>query len=252
MGIRRGKPNMKTITRILSIITLMALLAGCVPAPTAMPTATFTTQPTVTPTLTLVPESTPTAKVEVPLEQRPATIDAATGFARAMTDAGIPTTAEQILGQGLVIEQHEENGNKFEVATSQGFPLMIRMEEGEWEKATTKLFAEIANLNWGASTTISYTQNWSPESTTVVPILTNDGNRFFIDYDLMMYNPDYPDISVRPDEETYNFKQIDLITKFAKENNLTLQAQSLLVSIPQFTPPWIKEITDPAILLTIT
>ena len=142
MGIGRGEPSMKNTIRLLSIIIMLALLAGCAPtptpAPTPLPTATFNPPPTTMPTSE--PEPTPTTKMEVPLEQLPATIAAATDFAKAMTDAGMPTTAEQVLGQGLVIEQHEENGNKFEVATSQGYPLMMKMEGGGVESGKNKKF----------------------------------------------------------------------------------------------------------------
>ncbi len=41
---------MKTTTRILSIIIILALLAGCAPVPTPAPTATATPLPTATPT----------------------------------------------------------------------------------------------------------------------------------------------------------------------------------------------------------
>lgn len=131
---------MKTTTRVLSILVVLALLAGCAPAPaptlapTAIPTATFSPPPTAAPTPE--PEPTPTAKVEIPLEQLPVTIAAATEFANAMTAAGTPITAEQVLQQGFVITEIPGiDGKKYEVAKTQdGFPLMIKGDSGIWEK----------------------------------------------------------------------------------------------------------------------
>ena len=76
------------------------------------------------------------AKGELLLEQQPATIKAAGDFAAALTSAGIPTTAEQVLAQGLVtIEKTGADGKKYEVASTQdGYPLMIKMEGGKWEE----------------------------------------------------------------------------------------------------------------------
>jgi len=53
---------MKTTTRILSFILILATLAACTPAPTAAPTATATPAPTATITLTptVTPSPTPT------------------------------------------------------------------------------------------------------------------------------------------------------------------------------------------------
>lgn len=132
---------------------VLALLAACAPvptpAPTAMPTATFTPQPTVTPTHTPEPQPTHTAKVEIPLEQLPATIAAATEFANAMTAAGTPITSEQVLQQGLAIKEISgQDGRKYEVASTQdGYPLMIKSEGGEWEEVTFSKLVNNGKLN---------------------------------------------------------------------------------------------------------
>ena len=256
---KKYKLTRRDFLKVAGVTSASLALTACGVKATEFPTATLI-PPTGTPLPTETLMSTPTS-TPIPLEQLPQTKQALVDFVRAFQEAGVDTSADQLLQKGLEIrtitvkdeKQNEiafvrvENFNGFEG----DYPLMIKNKAGEWEKATTKLFAGIANIDWGASTTISYTQNWSPESTQVIPILTEHGNRFVIDYDLMMYNKDYPDNSVRPDEKTYNFKQIDLTIKFAKDHNLTLQAQSLLVSIPRFIPPWIMEITDPSKLLTI-
>ncbi|MCX6731046.1 MAG: endo-1,4-beta-xylanase [Candidatus Roizmanbacteria bacterium] len=72
------------------------------------------------------------------LEEQPAAIQAANVYANVLTRAGNPTTAEQILQQGLAtIEMTGRDGKIYEVATTQdGIPMMIKVEGGEWESAT--------------------------------------------------------------------------------------------------------------------
>jgi hypothetical protein len=137
------KVSMK-IKNIVTVLLIALILASCAPAAkvvpieTAAPTSTFMPVP-----LTSTVEPPPTA--ELPLEQQPATILAAKALAASLSQAGISTTQEQIIQQGLTVTQREgldltdatgTSRISYEIAyTLDGFPLMIKIGDGEWKPA---------------------------------------------------------------------------------------------------------------------
>jgi hypothetical protein len=132
---------MKT-KNIIAVMLIAVILASCapvakvIPTETAIPTSTFTPIP---PTI----EPSPTA--ELPLEQKPETIQAAELLASVISQAGTSITYEQILQQGLTVVQKESfdptdtagmRKIKYEIAyTQDDFPLMIKMEGKNWKSA---------------------------------------------------------------------------------------------------------------------
>lgn len=131
-------------------------------------------------------------------------------------------------------------------------PLMIavpgRKGTSSWQEANRKNLAEAAGFRMGTSTTESYTESWSPESKVVTTILGSEGNQLVIDYDLMWYNYQYPENSLRPDPDTFNFKILDAAIKFAGQHQLHLQGQNLMIGQPKFVPPWLKTLDKAALM----
>ncbi len=118
------------------ILASCAPVAKVIPTETAIPISTFTPIP---PTI----EPSPTA--ELPLEQKPETIQAAELLASVISQAGTSITYKQILQQGLTVVQKESfdpadtagiRKIKYEIAyTQDDFPLMIKMEGENWKSA---------------------------------------------------------------------------------------------------------------------
>ncbi len=247
------------ITIVFVLIGL--ILTGCSSiAPTATVSPTLTPAP-IPPT---VEQPSPTATA-VSLQQqlasealRPALLNYANAFGSEDPNFTPGAIIARLSDSKALETLIGSDGQQFEILVDSltGAPLFISIQDkttreyGQWEITTTKNLAAIVGIDWGTTTTISYAQPWSPESTTIIPIIEL-GNRFVLDYDLMWFNKDYPDISVRPSQTQFNFNQIDLAVKFAKENNLSLQGNGLLISIPSFLPPWLMAKTDKAEVLQI-
>lgn len=132
------------IKNIVTVLLIALILASCVPAAKVVPTETAAPTSTFMPVpLTSTVEPPPTA--ELPLEQLPATILAAKALAASLSQAGISTTQEQIIQQGLTVTQREglnltdatgTSRINYEIAyTLDGFPLMIKIGDGEWKPA---------------------------------------------------------------------------------------------------------------------
>jgi hypothetical protein len=128
--------NIVTVLLVSFILASCATVAKVVPVETAIPTSTFTPIP---------PTIEPSPTTELPLEQQPATIQAAEALAAALSQAGIPTTQEQILQQGLTVTQREgfdftdvteTRKINYEIAyTQDNFPLMIKIDGRDWKPA---------------------------------------------------------------------------------------------------------------------
>jgi len=221
------------------------------PNPTEVPTAvvTVTQAPTEAPTATVAPTAVPKIVIGG-IEVLPSNKLLIEGQLRDFkVNNGIPETQSV----GLTKENlTATDGSTFElISTEDGFPLTIQMVGKQPEKATLKNLARVAGLYIGNSTTISYAQSWSPESKVIIPVLSEHGNQLLLDYDLMWYNPDYPENSLRPNETTFNTSQTKLAVDFARKNSLHLQGQTLLVSMPRFLPPWLTQIHDPTKTLAV-
>jgi len=94
---------MKTTTRILSFILIIAFLAACTPAPTALPTSTATPLPTATqiPTQTQTPTITPTP--EPSLTPTPTEPPQEGDFPEKYANPEFTTEHEYDLGDGIKI-----------------------------------------------------------------------------------------------------------------------------------------------------
>jgi len=147
----------KNIVTVLLITTILVSCAPVVtvvsPTETTIPTLTFTPVPpteTTIPTLTFTPvPPTATSTPIPPIESLPETQKSVTEFANAMQNAGVNITPEQILQQGLTIEEITGvDGKKYEIASTQdGYPLMIKGEkEDEWSEVTPGKLGELKGV----------------------------------------------------------------------------------------------------------
>jgi GH35 family endo-1,4-beta-xylanase len=124
------------------------ILTACSPAATSAPIQTPAAIDTsssapivaltpITPTATVAPTINPSPTVEMKLADLPQTKAAVEQFAAAMKSAGFQADAEQIRLGLTIKETMRKDGKKFEIALTQdGYPLMVKLEEGEWKKTT--------------------------------------------------------------------------------------------------------------------
>lgn len=165
------------------------------------------------------------------------TIEAAKNFADAMTDAGMPITFEEVLNQKLVIEQHEENGNKFEVATSQGYPLMIKKEGGEWDVTPLDKVADVYGISFGSQGLWEGLVD-SRISTPYKAAFEGNFNQLVIDGELQWGGGDK---AIRPGENTFDFKKADILSQFAEQNGMKIQGHHLIWGIYPTVPNWLLD-----------
>jgi len=127
-----------------------------------------------------------------------------------------------------------------------GTPLMIA-EQGEngewnWSEATPGRIGTSMGIDVDVNVLNGYLQSWSPESTNMNNIVRNF-NGALINYDLAMYNGQYPELSVRPDKETFNLKGVNEVIRTLQSINssIKIDAQPALEFVNTFIPPWFKE-----------
>lgn len=157
---------------IITVLLIAFIMASCAPAvkvvptETIVPTSTFTPIP---PTFTPVPSATPTETPIPPLESQSVTQESVSQFASAMQKVGINITAEQILQQGLLIQTITgTDGKQYEIATTHtdpdpskkgeslegDYPLMIKMDNGEWKRQTITYMLASQGIKFG------FTYDW--------------------------------------------------------------------------------------------
>jgi GH35 family endo-1,4-beta-xylanase len=141
--------------------------------PSVVPTTTSTEAPTKTVIpLTATPKPAETPTPVLPLEKQPATIAAVTEFANAMKAAGIATTPEYILQQGLTTREITgTDGKKYSVAsTKDGYPLMIKRDGGVWRPDTLTQELDANGLGLG----LVYNAHNNPFATAITRSPRND------------------------------------------------------------------------------
>ena len=113
--VRRLTSNQNMKTKTLLTVILAIVLVSCAPASNSTPTKT----PVSTATITLTPVlSTPTITPIPAIESLPETQESVNLFVNALQNAGISTTMEQILQQGLTVSSISgKDGETYEVAT---------------------------------------------------------------------------------------------------------------------------------------
>ncbi|MHC1771310.1 MAG: endo-1,4-beta-xylanase [Flexilinea sp.] len=76
-------------------------------------------------------------------------IDVVSSFVNAQIKAGIQTSLDEILKQGLITnEVIGADGKTYQIASTQdGYPLMVKTGEKAWEKMSVKVASEIAGLD---------------------------------------------------------------------------------------------------------
>jgi len=230
---------MKTIP--LFTVILVIVLASCAPAsistPTkvSVPTATITFTPILlTPTTTPIPA----------LESLPETQKSVSLFVNAMQNAGISTTTEQILQQGLtVISISGKDGKTYEVAIVHidpnpneqsemlegNYPLMIKMENG-WERATLKNIGDLIGFEFGAqgiARRIKQVQGYAD-------VLGEN-------YNLVMTEDEINQKVVNQARGQYDFNRAHTIIEFAQKYNLIIQNHHLVPDEVRHYPEWMQE-----------
>jgi hypothetical protein len=152
------KMNVKVITIVLLITFVMT---SCTPAATPVPTQpillTITQTPVPIASLTPIPPEptialtiVPSPTVEVNMVDLPQSKAAADQFASAMKSAGIQVDADQIRVGLTTKEITGKDGKKYEIALTQdGFPLVIKVGNGEWEQASIKLLLNGRGISFG-------------------------------------------------------------------------------------------------------
>lgn len=155
----------QTLNFALVLSFLLTACSSTIETP-LVPTGTpIPLKPTLTETFTPVPSETPTETPIPPLESQPVTQEIVSQFASAMQKAGINITAEQILQQGLLIQNIAgADGKQYEIATTHidpdpnqkgeslegDYPLVVKeVDEQKWSAVSLKIMAKIIGINVG-------------------------------------------------------------------------------------------------------
>ncbi|MFA5136794.1 MAG: endo-1,4-beta-xylanase [Patescibacteria group bacterium] len=122
------------------------------PAPTVTTEAQTPTQEvTVTTEATLLPTSEPSPTATRTVESLRSTQKAVETYVGVLEKAGIVTTSEAILQELQTYEAIGKDGMKYEIASTQdGYPLMIKVEGGNWEEITGQNTKNVTGINLGA------------------------------------------------------------------------------------------------------
>ena len=266
-------------------IVLSFLLAAC-SSTTATPLVTTKTpiplKPTLIESLTLTPSKTPIETLIPPIETLSATRESVSQFSRAIQKAGINITVEQILQQGLKIQSISGlNGKQYEIATTHldpdpnqkgealegDYPLMFKMEKGEWEKAAFRSLADAGNISLAAPIKNQYL-----DKPGYAEIIKQNVNKVLITEDLSTLNvfrnfdrdtwqkvldnwdeiKKQLDDGVVPSGYDYDWNSSKTVIDFAKKNNMAIKAQCLLFAsdLPDaifksnFTPEQLSKILE--------
>jgi GH35 family endo-1,4-beta-xylanase len=204
------------------------------PPATLMP-STATARPTEAPTRTAVPPTATPKPTEMPtpvlaLEKQPATIAAVTEFANAMKAAGIATTAEQVLQEGLTTKEITGIGGiKYQVAsTKDGYPLMMGIEGGVWEAIPLRLVADGAQLKVGTLIADKH----SGATTTVQNYITKEFNEAYITID---------GSETERTPGNFTFRAGDTDVQLAKKHNMSITGGHLIYGASDFTWGFAKD-----------
>jgi len=180
-------------------------------------------------------------------------------FINALNNAGMKLTLGEFLTNGLQYKTITGvDGKNYEIAyyhldpdpkkkgeaLEGDIPMMIKTENG-WEEISISNSCKIMGLTCGTVSGIGITRDWIPDHEEVKKIMI-DGNALKIDYDLMWWLPEkeQQSDSLRTGPTTFNFKNTDDAAAFAKNNQLKLSGQTLLVQNPYFLPSWLKDISN--------
>lgn len=236
---------------------LVSLLTGAKPVKAQAPSVELTaTAPQVLSTATpeTAPTAAPTEAPKVTFEQwaQANQPDSQTVLKAAENYAQVTGADHETINPQLVFLPGPKGEFAVMIDATTSAPLMIALpsESGKsyWVAANRKNLADAAGLGLGTSVTEAYTESWSPESKAIIPILGSEGNKYVIDYEFMWYNKDYPQNSLRPDAQSFNFKMLDAAVTFARKNNLKLEGQYLMQGNSDFLPPWLKAMDNGAMM----
>ena len=120
--------------------------------------------------------------------------------------------AEELQIAYLQLTDYQGKPYAIAVDTATGIPVLVTMQDSTtgrfvWHQATLRRLADKRALTIGVTLPISYVQSWHKESSKMELMVSNNFNQFQMGYDLMWWNPDFNDSSVRPTRDSYNFMQ---------------------------------------------
>jgi endo-1,4-beta-xylanase len=159
----------------------------------------------------------------------PETQKSVTEFANAMQNAGVNIAPEEILQQGLTIEEITGvDGKKYEFAVAQGkYPLMMRAEGGEWVRSTPKAIIEIRQPIKKLYVLMNsfYVKNPSKHGGVQWLNIGKDNFQGVVNEQLKWRSAYY---SFRPNQQEFDFTVFDYGLDYAVENNLDIFSMHLV------------------------
>ncbi len=240
------------IKNIVTVLLIALILASCAPAAkvvpteTAIPTSTFTPiPPTPTFTPTPSPENIADAKdLSVWVDEFVHAYGGKIKVNGVEMDAGQLTDEIRKNGDAFM-ELKKIKDITYSFLVVNDTPLAIMGENGKWEEATLKNITAANGFSASLHTAAGYLQDWSPNNKLMREIVTKHFNGFVLDYDIVWWNPDYPQNSVRPNEQTYQFanpSMANLAVETAQKYKLQVTGQTLVMQIPQYIPQWVSNL----------
>jgi len=241
------------IKKIITVFLVAIILVSCAPTITVVsPTET------IIPILTFTPvPPTATSTPMPPIETLSITQESVGQFASAVQKAGINISAESILQQGLQIQAIvNKDGKLFEIAFAQldpdplvqgetfegDYPLLIKMDNGEWERATWKNVPR-NELKIGMEISQYYFRNNLGYQEAALK-----NSDFFVG--VFFQNNLTVDVSgenLTPQEviKMYNWERADGFLQVAKNKDMPVRIQSLFGEMDEENAPeWLKSMSN--------
>jgi endo-1,4-beta-xylanase len=171
--------------------------------------------------------------------------------------SAIKLTTDEVLSSVSIGQYKNQEGKPFFVVEHNGNPLLIttinsNTNEIAWIPATPFTIGNATGIEMTTGVVGSFLASWHEESQVMNEVVKPFAGTL-LTYDFQMYNQSYSDLSMRPDRNTFNFKNADQKIQLVESMfiNKPLHAQNALEFVRSFIPPWAENIADANELKTV-